>query len=92
MERRQTLFFKSTQERERKETKRQVPKSRQANSPKQVGHKEERKGTTKSQTFHQLHEACPLKRGKANPIKHKTSSLEEPSSVVTSLLSAVFPK
>jgi hypothetical protein len=35
-----------------------------------------------------LHEACPLKRGKVNP--HKTLSLEEPSSVVRSLLSVVL--
>jgi hypothetical protein len=32
----------STQERERKRNKRQEPKSRQANSPKEAGHKEKR--------------------------------------------------
>jgi hypothetical protein len=37
----QTLYKESTQERERKRNKGQGPKSRQANSPKEAGHKEE---------------------------------------------------
>jgi hypothetical protein len=45
-----------------------------------------------SRTFHQLlHEVCPLKRGREDK-PNKTLSLKEPSSVVTSLLSAVFAK
>jgi hypothetical protein len=36
----QTLKKESTQERERKRNKGQGPKSRQANSPKELGHKE----------------------------------------------------
>jgi hypothetical protein len=60
----------------------------QASKQPKTGEPQGRKGTTKSQTFHQLHEACPLKRGKVNP--RKTLSLEEPSSVVTSLLSVVL--
>jgi len=40
MKRCQTLLKESTQERERKRNKGQGPKSRQANNPKEAGHKE----------------------------------------------------
>ncbi len=66
-----------TEQKERKRNKGQEPKSMQASSPKEAGHKEEReplrtqegKGTTKNQTLHQSHEAYQLKRGGGNPIK-----------------------
>ncbi len=58
----------STQERERKRNKGQGPKFRQANSPKEAGHKEERepliiKTSTKS------HDAYQLKKEEVNMIK-----------------------
>ncbi len=48
----------------RKRNKGQGPKSRQANSPKVAGHKEERAPLRTEPTLHQLHEAYQLRRGK----------------------------
>jgi hypothetical protein len=61
--------FKKQHPREREKRNKEARTKIQASKQPKAGGSQGRKGTTKSRTFHQLHEACPLKRGKVNPIK-----------------------
>jgi hypothetical protein len=60
--------MKASKKGREKETKGQRPKSRQANSPKEVCHMEIM-GTTKYRNLHQSHKAYQLKKGEVSSTK-----------------------